>query len=64
VDFEAGASGGDVIDVSAFFSSFDELMGHSRQSGSDVVVTSGHNDRLVLEHVQLSGLNADDFIFV
>jgi len=62
-DFAAGATGGDVIDVSAFFSGIGDLMAHSSQHGSDVVINLGHNDQLVLEHVNLSALNAGDFFF-
>jgi hypothetical protein len=61
-DFVAG--GGDVIDVSEFFSSLGELQTQSHQQGSNVVITLDHNDRLVLEHVQLSALTAGDFLFV
>jgi hypothetical protein len=60
-DFAAGAAGGDVIDVSAFFSSFGELQAHSKQQSNDVLITLDHNDKLVLENVQLGALNADDF---
>jgi hypothetical protein len=63
-DFAAGATGGDVVDVSAFFSSFGELSTHSRQHGDDVVIALDHDDRLVLENVQLSALNAGDFLLV
>ena len=62
-DFAAGILSGDVIDLSEFFSDFSELQAHSRQSGGNVIVTLDHNDRLVLEHVQLGELNAADFIF-
>jgi len=58
-DFGAG----DVIDVSTFFSSFGDLEAHSQQSGNDVVITLDHNDHLVLAGVQLSALNAGDFLF-
>jgi hypothetical protein len=53
----------DMIDVSAFFSSFSQLTAHSQQQGNNVVVALDHNDTLVLEHVQLSGLNSHEFIF-
>ena len=62
-DFGAGGSGGDVADVSSFFASFSELQSHSHQSGDDVVIDLDHNDRLVLMNVQLSALNAGDFLF-
>ncbi|MBH5401556.1 hypothetical protein HZZ13_27770 [Bradyrhizobium sp. CNPSo 4010] len=60
-DFAAGTTSGDAVDLSAYFSSFDQVMAHSRQAGSDVVVELGH-DRLVLEHVQLAALNGGDFV--
>jgi hypothetical protein len=63
-DFAAGAAGGDVIDLSAFFSSFGALKAHSQQQGADVVITLAHNDKVVLENVQLGVLSADDFLLV
>jgi hypothetical protein len=61
-DFAAGAASGDVIDVSAFFSSFHEVQTHSRQLGHDVVITLDRNDQLVLANVHLNALNAGDFL--
>ena len=61
-DFAAGTAGGDVINVSAFFSNFDALKAHSTQHGNDVIIDFGHGDQLVLEHVTLNALNAGDFI--
>jgi hypothetical protein len=60
-DFVAGAPGGDVVDVSVFFSTVAELLAHSVQRGGDVVINLDHNDRLVLENVRLSALNDGDF---
>jgi hypothetical protein len=62
-DFAAGLPVGDVVDVSAFFSSFGQLTAHSHQRGSDVVVDLGHHDTLVLRQVQLTALHANDFLF-
>jgi hypothetical protein len=62
-DFAAGAAGGDVIDVSEFFASFGELQVHSRQRGSDVVISLDHNDTLILSNVQFSAMNSGDFLF-
>ena len=62
-DFAAGATSGDVIDVSAYFSSFGSLTAQSSQHGNDVMIHLGHKDQLVLEHVSLSALNAGDFLF-
>jgi hypothetical protein len=64
-DFVAGAANpDDVVDVSAFFSSFDDLEAHGQQSGNNVVITFDHNDQLVLVGVQLGALHAGDFFFV
>src|SRR5258708_39957848 len=53
-DFEAGPGGKDIIDISAFYSSFAALKAHSYQSGNDVVVGLGHSDQLVLAKVKRS----------
>ena len=63
-DFAAGDSNDDAIDVSAFFSKFKDLQAHSKQQGADVIIALDHNDKLVLENVQLSSLNSGDFLFV
>ncbi|MBA4096156.1 MAG: hypothetical protein C0484_05225 [Rhodospirillum sp.] len=57
------AAGGDVVDVSAFFSGFDDLTDRSRQNNGDVVIDLDHNDRLLFANVQLTALNAGDFVF-
>jgi hypothetical protein len=46
----------DAVDVSVFFSNFDQLLAHSQQPGTLA-------DRLVFEHVQLTVLNVSDFLF-
>jgi hypothetical protein len=61
-DFTAAGVSSDVIDLSAFFSNFGQVMSHSHQQGSDVVIALHHNDALVLSHVQLSSLSTQDFI--
>jgi hypothetical protein len=58
----AGVAGGDQIDVSAFFSNFEEMQGAVSQSGADLVVALDPNDTLVLTGV--SAVDAGDFIFV
>jgi hypothetical protein len=63
-DFVAGDTSGDAIDLSAFFASFSEIEARISQNGSDVVINLGHGNRLVLEQVQMSQLNANDFLFV
>jgi hypothetical protein len=61
-DFAASGPSSDVIDVSAFFSTFGDLEAHSQQSGNNVVITLDPNDHLVLTGVQLSALHASDFL--
>jgi hypothetical protein len=63
-DFIAGASSGDAIDVSAFFSNFDDLIDAGSQQGSNLVIALDQNDQLILAGVQLNALNAGDFWFV
>jgi len=62
-DFAAGASGADVIDVSALFSSFGALATKSAQLGADVVITLDTEDSLVLLNTTLGALSAADFVF-
>jgi hypothetical protein len=62
-DFAAGPASGDVIDISAFYSNFADLMAHTGQVGNNVVIDLGRNDQLVLENVNLGALNSDDFQF-
>jgi hypothetical protein len=60
-DFEAGAGGGDIIDVSAFFSDFGDVLSHASQKGGNTVIALDGNDRLVLENTLLSALDGGDF---
>jgi hypothetical protein len=63
-NFVAGAGDDDFIDVSAFFSSFEELEDASSVNGDgDVIIALDQNDTLVLVGVQLSTLNVGDFSF-
>ena len=62
-DFAAGPTFGDVVDISAFYSNFIDLLAHTQQVGNDVVIGLGHKDQLVLENVTLGALNSDDFKF-
>lgn len=57
------AADGDVVDVSAFFSSFGDLTAHSKQQNGNVVINLDHNDTLVLANQQLASLEAGDFSF-
>jgi hypothetical protein len=59
-DFAAG----DIINVSAFFSDFDDLVAHAIQRGSDVVIALDSNDTLILANLQISQLSAGDFHFL
>ena len=60
-DFEAGAGGGDIIDVSAFFSDFGDVLSHASQKGGNTVIALDGNDRLVLENTLLGTLDVGDF---
>ena len=64
-DFAAGTSNSsvDVIDVSTFFSSFEEMTDHISVEGGNVVIALDANDTLVLENVVSANLNSDDFWF-
>jgi hypothetical protein len=63
-DFAAGTATDDVIDLSALgIHSFAELMAHATQSGTDVLLKFGAKDQIVLEHVNVGDLSADDFGF-
>lgn len=52
----------DTINVSAFFSNFDDLVAHSEQNGGDTIISLDHNDQLVL--VGVTALHSGDFSFV
>jgi hypothetical protein len=56
-DFEAG----DVLDVSAFFSDFADVLAHASQKGGNTVIALDHNDCIVLENTLLGALDAGDF---
>lgn len=60
-DFGAGAGGGDVLDVSTFFTDFDDVLAHASQKGGNTVIALDQNDRVVLENTLLSALDAGDF---
>src|SRR5262249_29391331 len=57
-DFAAGSASGDVINISAFYSNFADLIAHSHQVDNNTVIDLGHNDHLVLADVKLSALDA------
>ena len=58
-DFETGH---DVINVSAFFSNFSQVVANSTDSSGGMVITLDNNDELTLLGVH--ALNASDFSFV
>jgi hypothetical protein len=58
-DFETG----DVIDVSAFFSDFGDVLAHASQKGGNTVIALDGNDRVVLENTLLGALDGGDFQF-
>ena len=62
-DFVAGELTDDKIDVSAFFSNFEELQAASSvNEDGDVVIVLDHNDTLILVGVTLDGLTNGDFV--
>jgi Ca2+-binding RTX toxin-like protein len=66
LDFRTGPSGGDVIDMRAFWdiNSFEELSGMiGRNWMGHVVIDAGGGDSMTLAGVTLSQLSADDFLF-
>src|SRR5262249_28546797 len=63
-DFVAGAGTDDVINVSAFFSSFASLIANSNNTSEGVAIALDANDVLVLVGVSKNHLTTDDFSFV
>jgi Ca2+-binding RTX toxin-like protein len=64
-DFQAGTGSEDAILFStSLFSSFAQVMSHSRQVGSDTWIEVGQGNTVVLTGVSLSSLAADDFGFL
>jgi Ca2+-binding RTX toxin-like protein len=64
-DFRAGAGSEDAILFStSLFSSFAQVISHSRQVGSDIWIEDGQGNTVVLTGVSLSSLAADDFGFL
>lgn len=65
-DFDAVGSDHDRIDLSDVNSitSFADLKtNHLTVSGSNIIINAGNGDKIILEHVTLSTLDASDFIF-
>ena len=67
LDFDAVEDGGhDRLDLAPLKSitGFDDLMKHHVSwLGGDVVIDAGHGDRVILRNVQMSDLDAGDFLF-
>jgi hypothetical protein len=63
-DFTAGPSNKDVIDVSAFYSSFQQMASNIHQVGNDAVITLDADDQLVLLNTPTRSLSVSDFLFV
>jgi hypothetical protein len=63
-DFVAGHGSGDVIDLRGCgITSFAELDARMSQVGSDVIIVLDADDRITLQNVSESSLNAQDFAF-
>jgi hypothetical protein len=64
-DFEAGAGSDDILDVSAFgFDTFADVLGVTRQVGSDVIISLDRNDQVVLNDLSLGALHENDFLLM
>jgi hypothetical protein len=53
----------DTVDVSAFYSNFDQVRATARQQGGDVVIRLDRNDALVLTGVDIDALTENDLAF-
>jgi glucose/arabinose dehydrogenase len=63
-DFVAGAGSGDRIDLTAFGNiKLSDVLAHTTQIGADARIDLGGGDTVTLQHVQMSALNSDDFVF-
>jgi Ca2+-binding RTX toxin-like protein len=63
VDTIADLQAGDRIDIRDFnFASFQAVLDAAHQSHGDVVINLGSGDQLVIEHIKLSDLHAEQFI--
>ena len=66
LNFTAGASTDDKIELTGFGAAFDtfaEVIAAATQSGADTVIDFGGGDVITLENVSLASLHADDFLF-
>jgi VCBS repeat-containing protein len=62
-DFQAGSKRHDIITTDAF-TSFDDVLQHSKQVGTDTIITHDDANSITLSNVLLSQLRAADFSFV
>lgn len=62
-DFEAGATGGDQLDLTAFFATVEDALASSGEIAGDVVIALDDDDSLTLADTTLSALGPDDFWF-
>ncbi|MDO6962730.1 calcium-binding protein [Rhizobium alvei] len=55
----------DQIDLRTFdgIDSYDDVSGHMKQEGSNVVIRFGHGDVLFIDNEQLADIGSDDFLF-
>ena len=54
----------DVLDVSAFFSSFAEVQASMAQVGKHTVITVDADNTITLQKIKIATLDADDFRFI
>jgi Ca2+-binding RTX toxin-like protein len=62
-DFGTSGTGDSVRFLAGTFSSFDDLMSHAAQQGSNVVFTLDANNSVTLQNTQLAALSAQSFVF-
>jgi len=62
LNFEAGISGGDTINITMFgFDNFDHMKASAIEEDGDVVIDLGETDSLTLVGLQIADLHSDDF---
>jgi Ca2+-binding RTX toxin-like protein len=63
-DFVAGDASGDLIDLHGYgIGTFESLVSHMAQVGTDTVITLDPENQIILTNVMLAHLNAGDFHF-
>ncbi len=64
-DFEAGTSGGDVIEFNtAVFGAYADLLAAAADNGTDTTITIDADSSVLLKNVVIADLHQDDFRFV